>query len=76
MKIDGQGNVYVAQWSGGKILKISPAGKLLHVFPIAAGEGTTNMAFGPGERDLYVTVVKNPDDPQALGSVVKIENMQ
>lgn len=76
MKVDRSGNIYVAQWSGGKILKISPAGKLLHVFPIAAGEGTTNMAFGPGERDLYVTVVKDPDDPQALGSVVKIGNMQ
>ena len=75
MKVDRQGNIYVAQWFGGKILKISPAGKLLHVFPIAAGEGTTNVAFGPGERDLYVTVVKNPDDPQALGSVVKIENL-
>ena len=33
-----------------------------------------------GERmsllDLYVTVVRNPDDPQALGSVVTIENAQ
>ena len=76
MKIDRKGNIYVAQWFGGKILKISPAGKLLHVFPIAAGEGTTNLAFGNDERDLYVTVVRNPDDPQALGSVVKIENAQ
>ena len=76
LKIDRKGNIFVAQWSGGKILKISPEGKLLHVFPIAAGEGTTNVAFGPDERNLYVTVVKNPDDPQALGSVVKIENVQ
>jgi len=76
MKVDRKGNIYVAQWFGGKILKISAEGKLLHVFPIAAGEGTTNVAFGPDERHLYVTVVKNPDDPQALGSVVKIENVQ
>ncbi len=76
LKIDRKGNIFVAQWSGSKILKISPEGKLLHVFPIAAGEGTTNVAFGPDERNLYVTVVKNPDDPQALGSVVKIENVQ
>jgi gluconolactonase len=76
MKVDRKGNIYVAQWSGGKILKISAGGRLLHVFPIAAGEGTTNVAFGNDERDLYVTVVKNPDDPQALGSVVKIENVQ
>ncbi len=41
MKVDSKGNIYVAQWFGGKILKISPDGKLLHVFEIAAGVGTT-----------------------------------
>ena len=76
MKIDRQGNVYVAQWFGGQILKISPAGKLLHSFAIAAGQGTTNVAFGPGEKDLYVTVVKDPNDPKARGSVVKIPNAE
>ncbi len=74
MKIDREGNLYVAQWNGGKVLKISPAGKLLHVFPIAAGRGTTNVAFGPDEKELYVTVVKDPDDPRARGSVVRIPN--
>ena len=75
MKIDHKGNIYVAQWFGGKILKISPEGKLMHVFQIAAGDGTTNVAFGDGEKDLYVTVVKDPNDQQAKGSVVKIENV-
>src|SRR5207247_1341995 len=76
MKIDGMGNIYVAQWFGGKILKIAPDGTLLHVFPIAAGDGTTNVAFGPGGKDLYVTVVKDPNDPQAKGSIVKIPNVE
>src|SRR5262245_62107783 len=76
MKIDGAGNIYVAQWFGGKVLKISPAGKLLHVFPIAAGDGTTNVAFGPGEKELYVTVVKDPKDPQAKGCIVRIPNVE
>jgi sugar lactone lactonase YvrE len=58
MKVDSKGNIYVTQWFGGKILKISPDGKLLHVFEIAAGDGTTNVAFGEGEKELYVTVVK------------------
>jgi gluconolactonase len=75
MKIDGQGNMYVAQWFGGKILKISPDGRLLHVFPIAAGDGTTNVAFGPGGKELYVTVVKDPNDSQAKGSIVRIPNV-
>src|SRR5262245_63340560 len=76
MKLDAKGNLYFAQWFGGKILKLSPDGKLLHVFPIAAGDGTTNVAFGPGEKELYVTVVKDPNDPQAKGSIVKIPNVE
>jgi len=67
MKVDSKGNIYVAQWFGGKILKLSPEGKLLHVFEIAAGGGTTNVAFSEGEKELYVTVVKDPKDPQAKG---------
>jgi gluconolactonase len=76
MKIDNSGNIYVAQWFGGKILKISPSGKLLHVFEIAAGDGTTNVAFGKDDNDLYVTVVKDPKDQQAKGSIVKIPNVK
>lgn len=76
MKIDNQGNIYVAQWFGGKVLKLSPEGKLLHVFEIAAGDGTTNVAFGEGAKDLYVTVVKDPKDSKATGSIVKIPNVK
>src|ERR1044071_6117565 len=76
MKIDSKGNIYVAQWFGGKVLKLSPEGKLLHVFEIAAGDGTTNVAFSEGEKELYVTVVKDPNDPQAKGSIVKIANVK
>jgi gluconolactonase len=76
MKIDHKGNIYVAQWFGGKVLKLSPEGKLLHVFEIASGEGTTNVAFGDGEKVLYVTVVRDPIDPNARGSVVMIPNVK
>jgi gluconolactonase len=76
MKIDRKGNIYVAQWFGGKVLKISPDGKLLHVFEIAAGDGTTNVAFGEGEKELFVTVVKDPNDPQARGGIVNIPNVK
>ena len=57
-------------------MKISPDGRLLHVFEIAAGDGTTNLAFGEGEKDLYVTVVKDPKDSQAKGSIEKIPNVK
>lgn len=76
LKVDSHGDLYVAQFFGGKVLKISPAGKLLHVFNIAAGDGTTNVAFGPDERTLYVSVVKDANDPQASGSIVEMANVR
>jgi gluconolactonase len=76
MKIDSKGNIYVAQWFGGKVLKLSPEGKLLHVFEIAGGDGTTNIALGAGEKELYVTVVQDPNDQQAKGIIVKISNVK
>jgi len=76
MKIDSKGDIYVAQWFGGRVLKLSADGKLLHVFKIAAGMGTTNLAFGEGERELYVTVVKDPNDAKAIGQVVRIPNVR
>jgi len=74
MKIDDKGDMYVAQFSGGKILKISPEGKLLHVFDVAAGDGTTNVAFDAGEKNLYIAVGHDPNDPQLKGGIVKVPN--
>ena len=76
MKLDHRGDIYVAQFFGGKILKLSPQGKLLHVFKIAAGDGTTNLAFDAGERHLYVSVVKAAKDPKAVGAIVRIDNVR
>jgi gluconolactonase len=76
MKVDSKGDIYVAQWTGGKILKLSPQGKLLHVFNIAAGDGTTNVAFNNDESYMFVTAAKDPNDPKARGSIVKIPNIK
>jgi gluconolactonase len=76
MKVDHRGDIYVAQFFGGKILKLSPQGKLLHVFHIASGDGTTNVAFDAGERHLYVSVVKRARDPKAKGAIVRIDNVR
>ena len=35
-----------------------------------------HVAFGEGEKELYVTVVKDPKDSQAKGSIVKIANVK
>ncbi|MFM0470494.1 SMP-30/gluconolactonase/LRE family protein [Paraburkholderia strydomiana] len=74
MKVDHAGNLYVAQWKGGKVLKISPNGQLLHVFKVTAGDGTTNVAFDEGEKNIYVTVVNDTRDKKYPGSVVRLPN--
>jgi len=76
MKIDRRGNIYVAQLFGGRVLKLSPTSRLLHVFDLAAGNGSTNIAFDEGEKNLYVTVVKDVADPQYRGSIVKLPNVK
>jgi hypothetical protein len=76
MKFDSKGNIMLPNGLAVRFLKISPDSKLLHVFKIAAGDGATNIAFGEGETELYVTVVKDPKDPQAKGSIVKIANVK
>ena len=76
MKVDRRGDIYVAQFFGGKVLKLSSQGKLLHVFSIAAGDGTTNVAFDADESHLYVTAVKDAKDPNAMGSIVRLENVR
>ena len=41
-------------------MKISPDGKLLHVLEIAAGDGTTNAAFGEGEKERAIDELERP----------------
>jgi gluconolactonase len=76
MKVDHTGAIYVAQFFGGKVLKLSKQGALLHVFNIAAGDGTTNVAFDADEKHLYITVVKDAKDAKAVGGIVRVDNVR
>jgi len=56
LKIDSKGNIWIAQLAGGKIVVVSPEGKLLRkIFLPKDGGGPTNVAFTPDEKTLYVT---------------------
>jgi sugar lactone lactonase YvrE len=56
IEVDRDGNVYVAQWGGGKI-KISAVGELLKVIEVLGSTGTTNIAFSEEEKTMYITAV-------------------
>ena len=57
MRVDNQGNVFVARYGAGVILKISPAGKVLHTYTLK-GQHPTNVAFNEEQTKLYVTMQK------------------
>ena len=56
MRCDVAGNLYVARWGAGVVLKLSPAGEILQEVKLH-GKNCTNLTFGgPDGRTCYVTV--------------------
>ncbi len=65
--VDSEGNYWTAFFRGGKVLKISPAGKRLAEYPVPAMCPTMCAFGGPDLRTLYVTTARRnrPDDELA-----------
>jgi gluconolactonase len=72
LKADSQGNIYICQFGASRILVTRPDGTWLRTISVPL-KGVTNMAFGPGEKILYVTAVKDASEPY-LGAVYEIPN--
>jgi len=71
MKLDRDGNIFVAYYLGKKILKVSPQGKLLTSFDVPA-IGTTNVEFGETGDFIYVTGAEDLANAPFLGKIWKI----
>lgn len=71
MKVDSQGNIFVAYYMGGHVVKMSSEGKFLQSFEIP-GIGVTNLTFHPDDNSMYVTGVENVTDAPYHGSIWKI----
>jgi sugar lactone lactonase YvrE len=57
MRCDIKGNIYLARFGKGTVVKISPKGKILKEISLA-GEKPTNVAFGGKDgRTVYVTLM-------------------
>jgi hypothetical protein len=52
-------------------LKLSPDGKLLRIFEIAAGDGTTNVAFGDGRERIVRDRGEGSEGPAGKGQYRK-----
>ncbi len=55
MCLDSQGNFWVAHYGGGKVVAMSPEGKLLGKFHLPRGRQPTNLAFDVDKKALYIT---------------------
>ena len=56
MRCDTEGNLYIARYGKGTVVKISPAGKVLQEITLI-GKNPSNIAFGGKDgRTVYVTI--------------------
>ena len=72
MKLDSKGNIFVAYYMGGAVVKMSPEGKFLQSFEIP-GIGVTNLTFYPDDLSMYVTAVEDMTGAPFHGSIWKID---
>lgn len=81
MTIDSEGKLWVAVYTGGKVIRIDPdTGKLLYILPIPSWEVTSVVFGGPNLDELYVTSANKTKDypkdkfPQP-GQTFKVTNL-
>jgi gluconolactonase len=55
MCLDNHGNFWVAHYGGGKVVALSPEGKLLGKVYLPRGRQPTNLAFHVDKNALYIT---------------------
>lgn len=58
MRCDRAGNLYIARYGKGSVVKLSPNGTVLREFNLH-GQFPTNVALSPDERWLYVTMQRD-----------------
>jgi len=72
IKVDSQGNIFVAYYMGGHVVKMSSEGKFLQSFEIP-GIAVTNLTFYPDDSSMYVAAVEDVTGAPYHGSIWKID---
>jgi len=72
LAVDAAGNLYVAEYGGGRVLVVSPGGELLHEISVPE-RYVTSAEPSPDEKTLYVTAPA-ATDPTVPGKVYAIDN--
>lgn len=72
MKVDSEGNIFVAYYMGGQVVKMSSEGEFLQSFEIP-GVAVTNLTFYPDDNSMYVAAVEDLTGAPYHGSIWKID---
>jgi gluconolactonase len=73
LAVDRRGNLYIAEYGGGRLIIVDAAGRLLATVAIPEPY-VTAVALIEDERRLFVTAPLSLVDPTAPGSVYVVEN--
>ena len=57
MRVNNQGHVFITRYGAGKVLEVSPSGKVLNSYKLK-GQHPTNLAFDDMQSRVYVTMQK------------------
>ena len=73
LKLDSRDNLYIAQFSAGRILVVTPEAKLARSLDVPS-PSAPNLAFGPKEEVIYVMAVDDVENAPWPGKVYEIAN--
>lgn len=73
LKTDSAGNLYIAQFEGGRIIVADPEGKLIRTLDVPAPY-VTNLTFGESEDVVFVTAATDAWTEPYPGQVYRVEN--
>jgi gluconolactonase len=73
IKLGPDGNLYIGQYSAGRILVVTTAGKLVRKLEVPS-PAAPNLTFSPDGKTVYVTAVDDKQNPPYQGKVYAIAN--
>jgi sugar lactone lactonase YvrE len=73
LKMDSKGNLYIGQYSKGRILIVSPDRKRLKTIDVPS-PAAPNLNFGPNESVIYIMAVDDQNNAPYWGKVYEVRN--
>ncbi len=70
IKVDSKGNLYIGQYSKGRILVVSPDKKLIRTLDVPS-PAAPNLTFSPDEKFVYITAVDDQNNAPTGAKYIK-----